>query len=188
VHIVVAAGLTWAECRRRLKNMKTADNIVYQTGLGSLGPVLVAMTDKGICAVLLSAVESTLVADLLRRFPGAKPANNSHLSQTLQQVIGFIEMPNQPMNLALDMRGSEFQQQVWQALLTIPAGEKRSYSELAEQLGKPRAYRAVANACARNPIAVLVPCHRVVHKSGNAAGYYWGVETKQALQNREVNR
>lgn len=168
--------------------MKTADNITYQTGLGSLGPVLVAITDKGICAVLLSAAESTLVADLLRRFPNAKPANNSNLSQTLQQVINIIEIPNQPMSLTLDMQGSEFQQKVWRALLAIPPGEKRSYSQIAEKLGKPRAYRAVANACARNPIAVLVPCHRVVHKSGNASGYYWGVETKQALQNREVNQ
>ncbi len=168
--------------------MKTAGNIVYQTGLGSLGPVLVAMTDKGICAVLFSAAEPTLEADLLRRFPDAKPANNSHLSQTLQQVINFIESPNQPMTLPLDMQGSEFQQQVWRALLAILPGEKRSYSQIAAQLGKPRAYRAVANACARNPIAVLVPCHRVVHKSGNASGYYWGTETKQALQNREVGQ
>lgn len=168
--------------------MKTTDNIVYQTGLGSLGPVLVAMTDKGICAVLFSAAESTLVDDLLRRFPDAKPANNSRLSQTLQLVINFIESPNQPMNLPLDMQGSEFQQQVWRALLAIPAGEKRSYSQLAEQIGKPNAYRAVANACARNSIAVLVPCHRVVHKSGTESGYYWGTETKLMLQNREVGR
>lgn len=168
--------------------MKTANPIVYQTGLGSLGPVLVAMTDKGICAVLFSAAESTLVADLLKRFPDAKPANSSHLSQTLQQVIGFIEAPNQPMTLPLDMRGSEFQQQVWRALLAIPAGEKRSYSQLAAQIGKPKAQRAVANACARNPIAVLVPCHRVVHKSGNASGYYWGAATKLTLQNREAVR
>ncbi|HET8808061.1 MAG TPA: methylated-DNA--[protein]-cysteine S-methyltransferase [Methylophaga sp.] len=168
--------------------MKTVDNIVYQTGLGSLGPVLVAMTDKGVCAVLFSAAESTLVADLLKRFPKAKPAENSSLSETLQQVINFIESPNQPMTLPLDMRGSEFQQQVWQALLAIPAGDKRSYSQLAQQIGKPKAYRAVANACARNPIAVLVPCHRVVHKSGNASGYYWGVEIKQALQKREAGQ
>ncbi len=168
--------------------MKNTDNVVYQTGLGSLGPVLVAMTDKGICAVLFSAAESTLVADLLRRFPKARPAENNLLSGTLQQVINFIESPNQPMTLPLDMQGSEFQQQVWRALLAIPAGEKRSYSQLAEQLGKPKAYRAVANACARNPIAVLVPCHRVVHKSGNASGYYWGTETKQALQKREAGQ
>lgn len=168
--------------------MKKADNIIYQTGISSLGPVLVAMTDKGICAVLLSAAESTLVADLLRRFPDAKPAYNSRLGQTLQQVINFIETPNQPMSLTLDMQGSEFQQQVWRALLAISPGEKRSYSQIAEQLGKPRAYRAVANACARNPIAVLVPCHRVVHKSGNASGYYWGTETKQALQKREAGQ
>lgn len=168
--------------------MKTSDNIVYQTGLGSLGPVLVAMTDKGICAVLLSAPESILVADLKKRFPDAKLAFNNRLSQTLQQVIKFIEMPNQPMTLPLDMHGSEFQQKVWRALLTIPLGEEYSYSQIAEQLGKPRAYRAVANACARNPIAVLVPCHRVVHKSGDVSGYYWGTETKQALQNREAGQ
>lgn len=168
--------------------MKITETIVYQTGLGSLGPVLVAMTDKGICAVLFSAAESTLVADLLGRFPEAKLANNSRLSQTLQQVIAYIEAPNQPMTLSLDMQGSKFQQQVWRALLAIPAGEKCSYSQLAAQIGKPNAYRAVANACARNAIAVLVPCHRVVHKSGNASGYYWGTETKLALQNREVGR
>lgn len=168
--------------------MKTAENIIYQTGLGSLGPVLIAVTDKGICAVLLSAPESTLVDDLLRRFPTARPADNNQLSQILQQVIVYIEAPNQPMILPLDMQGSAFQQQVWRALLAIPAGEQRSYSQLAKEIGKPKACRAVANACARNPIAVLVPCHRVVHKSGDASGYYWGTETKLTLQNREAGR
>lgn len=168
--------------------MNQAENIIYQTGLCSLGPVLVAATDKGICAVLFSVPESTLVSDLLKRFPSAKPAENNSLSHHLQQIINYIESPNQPMQIQLDMRGSDFQQQVWQALLTIPAGEKRSYSELAAQIGKPKACRAVANACARNPIAVLVPCHRVVHKSGTTSGYYWGTKNKLALQHREVSR
>lgn len=166
--------------------MNSPDDIIYQTGLCSLGPVLVAASDKGICAVLFSVPESGLIADLLRRFPAARPAENSGLSHYLQQVIDYIEAPQQPMTLPLDMQGSDFQQQVWRALLDIPAGERISYSQLAAQIGKPKACRAVANACARNPIAVLVPCHRVVHKSGTDSGYYWGTSTKQALQNREA--
>lgn len=168
--------------------MNISDDIVYQTGLCSFGAVLVAASEQGICAVLFSVPESSLVADLLRRFPDAHPAKDSSLSDYLQQVIQYIESPHQPMTLPLDMRGSAFQQQVWQGLLNIPAGTRISYSQLAEHIGKPKACRAVANACASNPIAVLVPCHRVVHKSGTASGYYWGAKTKQALQNREVRR
>lgn len=168
--------------------MSGANNIVYQSGIGSLGQVLVAATASGICAVLFRTADSILLADLHKRFDHARPAKDNSLSQYVQQVIAFIEAPYLPMTIPLDMHGSDFQKQVWRTLLLIPAGETRSYSQIATQIGKPKAYRAVANACARNPIAVLIPCHRVVHKSGSTSGYFWGAKTKQVLQYREAGR
>ena len=166
--------------------MDHADNIEYQIGLCSLGPVLVAASKQGICAVLLKVPGASLVDDLLNRFPEAKPAKDNALMDYLQRVIHYIESPDQPIEVPLDMQGSNFQQQVWQALRQIPCGKQVSYSELAAQIGKPGAFRAVASACARNPLAVIVPCHRVIHKSGSMSGYYWGVDTKRVLQAREA--
>ncbi|AFJ01416.1 ADA regulatory protein / Methylated-DNA--protein-cysteine methyltransferase [Methylophaga frappieri] len=168
--------------------MKDKKTIRYSTGLSSLGPVLVAVSDKGVCALFFSASVKKLVADLHCRFPSVDLCldNTPPMTHILQQAIAHIESPAMPLNLQLDMQGTAFQRQVWQVLLTIPAGILTSYSDIASQIGQPMAFRAVANACAKNPIAVLVPCHRVRHKSGKNTGYHWGADNKKILQKREA--
>ncbi|MES2261058.1 MAG: bifunctional DNA-binding transcriptional regulator/O6-methylguanine-DNA methyltransferase Ada [Pseudomonadota bacterium] len=152
----------------------------------SLGAILVASTDKGICAILLGDEPDALARDLQDRFPkaeliGAEPA----YEQVVAAVIGMVEAPGIGLDLPLDVRGTAFQQRVWQALREIPAGRTVSYAELAELVGAPRGARAVAGACAANAIAIAIPCHRVVRNDGALSGYRWGVERKQALLERE---
>jgi AraC family transcriptional regulator of adaptative response/methylated-DNA-[protein]-cysteine methyltransferase len=101
-------------------------------------------------------------------------------------VVGFVEAPARGLELPLDVRGTAFQQRVWEVLRSIPVGSTRTYGEIAELLGTPRAVRAVAQACASNPLAVAIPCHRVVRTDGSLSGYRWGVERKRALLAREV--
>lgn len=152
----------------------------------SLGAILVASTDVGICAILLGDDPDTLARDLQDRFPkaeliGAEP----DYEQTVARVIGLVEAPELGLDLPLDVRGTAFQQRVWQVLRTIPAGRRVSYTELARLIGAPNSVRAVASACAANAIAVAIPCHRVVRTDGSLSGYRWGVERKQALLERE---
>lgn len=153
----------------------------------SLGTILVAQSEKGICAILLGDDPQLLHADLQRRFPTAELILGDTIFQkTVKQVIRIIEQPKVKLELPLDIRGTVFQQQVWQALQKIPSGETRSYTEIAEVIGSPNAVRAVAGACAANAIAILIPCHRVVRSDGNLSGYRWGVERKQKLLQQEA--
>jgi AraC family transcriptional regulator of adaptative response/methylated-DNA-[protein]-cysteine methyltransferase len=160
--------------------------IRFAVGACSLGAILVAATDKGICAILIGDDPELLVRDLQDRFPkaelrGAEP----DFERTVAQVVGFVEAPRLGLDLPLDVRGTAFQQRVWQALRDIPAGGTVSYAELAARVGLAAGARAVAGACAANPVAVAIPCHRVVRNDGALSGYRWGVERKRALLERE---
>jgi AraC family transcriptional regulator of adaptative response/methylated-DNA-[protein]-cysteine methyltransferase len=155
----------------------------------SLGALLVAATGKGICSILLGDDPEALVRDVQDRFPkaeliGAEPA----FEATVAQVVAFVEAPRIGLELPLDLRGTAFQQRVWQALRSIPAGRTVGYAELAAQLGMPQGARAVAGACAANPVAIAVPCHRVVRNDGSISGYRWGVERKKTLLEREAGQ
>jgi AraC family transcriptional regulator of adaptative response/methylated-DNA-[protein]-cysteine methyltransferase len=151
-----------------------------------LGSVLVATTDKGICAILLGDDPAILQRALEDRFPGARLiGGDKALEQLTAKVVGFIEAPGQGLDLPLDPRGTAFQQRVWRALREIPAGSTASYGEIAERIGTPKEAYAVGEACAANMIAVAIPCHRVVRKDGALAGYRWGFKRKRALLKRE---
>ena len=127
--------------------------------------------------------------DLRARFPRAQlTGSDSEFARTVEQVVRFVEAPRVGLDLPLDIRGTAFQQRVWQALRSIPAGSRASYAEIAGRIGAPRAVRAVAQACAANTLAVAVPCHRVVRSDGDLAGYRWGVERKRALLEREAGQ
>jgi AraC family transcriptional regulator of adaptative response/methylated-DNA-[protein]-cysteine methyltransferase len=155
----------------------------------SLGAVLVAATDRGVCAILLGDDEGELAADLARRFPRARrEPGGRELALLVSQVVAQVESPGLGAGLPLDIQGTAFQQRVWAALSAIPAGETRSYREVAAAIGAPSAVRAVAAACAANPLAVAIPCHRVVREGGDLAGYRWGVARKRALLDREARR
>lgn len=151
-----------------------------------LGWVLVAATAKGICAIAFGDTPEALTAQLQTTFPEATLCEvDGAFEGWVAQVLSFIEAPQQAIDLPLDIQGTAFQQQVWQALQTIAPGTTMSYSDLATYLGKPKAVRAVANACAQNQIAVAIPCHRVVGRDGSLRGYRWGRDRKQALLTKE---
>jgi len=152
----------------------------------SLGAILVACSQRGICAISLGDDPDRLARDLQDQFPKAELiGGDADFEQLVAQVVGFIEAPAIGLNLPLDVRGTVFQQRVWQALRDIPPGATASYTEIAERIGAPKAVRAVAQACAANPIAVAIACHRVVRRDGDLAGYRWGVERKRELLRRE---
>ncbi len=160
--------------------------IRFAIGACSLGAILVAQSDKGVCAIALGDDPEVLVRDLQDRFRtarliGADAAFEAHVAQ----VVACVEDPQQGLNLPLDIRGTAFQQKVWRALQAVRPGETRSYQDLAQAIGAPKAMRAVAGACAANPLAVVIPCHRVVRQDGQLSGYRWGVERKRALLLRE---
>jgi len=151
-----------------------------------LGPLLVAATDKGICAIRFGDDPQALVHELQDDFSAARLiAGDRDFEQLVARVVGLVEAPEQTADLPLDIRGSAFQQRVWQALRQIPPGTTASYADIARRIGQPRAARAVARACAGNGIAVAVPCHRVVRSDGALSGYRWGVDRKRALLDRE---
>ena len=155
----------------------------------ALRAILVAVSARGICAISLGDEASELVDELRSRFARARQvAPDKGLQHTVKQVIRLVEMPANSagaMALPLDIRGTAFQQRVWQALQKVPAGATVTYKELAKRAGSPKAVRAVASACASNTLAVAVPCHRVVRANGDLAGYRWGVERKKELLARE---
>ncbi len=164
-----------------------AETIRFALGECSLGAILVAATARGVCAVLLGDDPARLLRDLEDRFPNARLVGGDEVFEGLvAQVVGLIESPGLGHDLPLDLRGTAFQQRVWQALRDIPAGATGSYAEVATRIGAPRAARAVARACAANPVAVAIPCHRVVRQDGGLSGYRWGVERKRALLAREA--
>ncbi|ACA15573.1 transcriptional regulator, AraC family [Methylobacterium sp. 4-46] len=162
--------------------------IRFAVGPCSLGSVLVAATGKGLCAILLGDDPEALVRDLQNRFPKADLIGGDPGFEALvAQVVGLVEAPEAGrVDLPLDIIGTAFQQRVWQALRAIPAGETATYTQIARAIGEPRAVRAVAQACGANPLAVAIPCHRVVRHDGALSGYRWGVERKRTLLAREA--
>lgn len=167
----------------------TDSDIRFAIGECSLGAILVAQSQRGVCAILLGDDPETLARDLQDRFPKANLIGGDHaFEQLVAQVVGFVEAPAIGLELPLDVRGTAFQQRVWQALRDIPAGSTASYGEIARRIGSPRAVRAVAQACAANALAVAIPCHRVVRHDGGLSGYRWGVQRKRTLLDREASR
>jgi len=161
--------------------------IRFAVGEASLGAVLVAATNKGVCAIMLGDDPEALVRDLQDRFPRAElEGGDPEFERMVAQVVGLVEAPGQRLDLPLDIRGTAFQQRVWAALSAIPAGKTATYKEIAQAIGQPKAVRAVAQACGANPLAVAIPCHRVVRSDGDLSGYRWGVERKRKLIDREA--
>ena len=161
--------------------------IRFAVGECSLGSILVARSERGVCAILLGDDPDALACDLQDRFPHARlVGGDAGFEDVVAKVVGLVEAPAIGLDLPLDVRGKAFQQRVWQALREIPAGATASYAEIAERIGSPRSIRAVAQACAANPLAVAIPCHRVVRIDGALSGYRWGVERKRTLLDREA--
>lgn len=162
-------------------------SIRFALGECSLGSILVAATTRGICAISLGEEPEALLHELERQFPQAELIGaDAEFEALVAQVVALVEEPKREHRLPLDIRGTAFQERVWQALRRVPAGQKLSYRELAERIGQPNAVRAVANACGQNCLAVAVPCHRVVRTDGRLSGYRWGVERKRQLLEREA--
>ncbi len=160
--------------------------IRFAIGQCSLGAILVAATERGVCAILLGDDPEVLVRDLQDRFPSARLiGGDAAFERLVAQVVGLIEAPGHGLQLPLDVRGTAFQQRVWQALRAVPAGSTVSYAQIAQRIGAPTAVRAVGQAIAANPLAVAIPCHRVIRTDGAISGYRWGVERKKALLDRE---
>jgi AraC family transcriptional regulator of adaptative response/methylated-DNA-[protein]-cysteine methyltransferase len=165
----------------------TDADIVFAVGTCSLGAILVARTEKGVCAILLGDDPDRLLRELQGRFPKARMnAGGADFEGWVAKAVALVEAPARGFDLPLDIRGTAFQQRVWQALRDIPAGETASYADVARRLGAPKAVRAVASACAANPIAVAIPCHRVVRSDGGLSGYRWGAARKHALLEAEA--
>ncbi|MHB1743703.1 MAG: methylated-DNA--[protein]-cysteine S-methyltransferase, partial [Acidobacteriaceae bacterium] len=178
-------GMTPTELRRGGKNVK----IRYSISDSPLDKMLVATTDVGLCAISFGLLESELEDDLAARFPFAHLRRDEpDLGSVVQRILSLLTEHPAALDLPLDVRATAFQRRVWEALQQIPCGETRSYSEIALSLGQPTAARAVARACSQNPVAVVVPCHRVVGKRGQLTGYRWGLERKQKLLGMERKR
>ena len=161
----------------------------FAVGQCSLGAILVSRSEVGLCAILLGDDPEALTRELQDRFPRARLVGGDRsFEEWVARVVGFVEAPAIGLDLPLDIRGTAFQQRVWQALQAVPPGETVSYAEIARRIGAPAATRAVAQACGANALAVAIPCHRVVRHDGALAGYRWGVERKRVLLEREAQR
>jgi AraC family transcriptional regulator of adaptative response/methylated-DNA-[protein]-cysteine methyltransferase len=161
--------------------------IRFAIGECSLGAILVAQSERGICAILMGDDPGVLARDLQDRFPPARlVGGDAAFEQLVARVVGFVEAPQVGLDLPLDVRGTAFQERVWRVLQNVPSGETLSYTELAQRIGAPKAVRAVAGACAANALAVAIPCHRVLRNDGALSGYRWGVERKRKLLEREA--
>ncbi|HEX8891566.1 MAG TPA: bifunctional DNA-binding transcriptional regulator/O6-methylguanine-DNA methyltransferase Ada [Pyrinomonadaceae bacterium] len=164
----------------------TGTEIHFAVGECSLGLILVARSERGICAILLGDDPDELTRDLNNRFPRAKLiGGDAEFEHLVSKVVSLIESPAVGLELPLDVRGTSFQRRVWQALRKIPSGSTASYADIARRIGEPKSVRAVAQACGANPLAVAIPCHRVVRSDGALSGYRWGIERKRALLERE---
>lgn len=171
---------------RRYRAGGDRTQIRFAIGECSLGSILVAATDKGVCSILMGRDPDSLVRQLQDRFSKADLIGGDAAFETLvAKVIGFIEQPRIGLDLPLDVQGTAFQQRVWRALRKIAVGKTASYGDIAARIGQPNAVRAVAQACAANTIAVAIPCHRVIRTDGDLSGYRWGVQRKRALLQRE---
>ncbi|MEF9978720.1 MAG: bifunctional DNA-binding transcriptional regulator/O6-methylguanine-DNA methyltransferase Ada [Thermomonas sp.] len=160
--------------------------IEFAIGESSLGAILVARSQRGVCAISLGDDADALLRELQDRFQRAElVGGDAGFERLVAQVVGMIEQPNLGIDLPLDVRGTAFQQRVWQALGQIPPGQTASYAQIAQRIGSPTSVRAVAQACASNTLAVAIPCHRVVRSDGALSGYRWGVERKRELLSRE---
>lgn len=163
--------------------------IRFAIGECSLGAILVAASEGGLCAIFLGDDPEALARELQDRFPRAQlVGGEGDFEQWVAQVVGFVEAPGIGLDLPLDVRGTAFQKRVWQALREIPAGQTATYREVAERIGAPKAVRAVGQACGANPLAVAIPCHRVVRTDGGLSGYHWGVERKRSLLDLEARQ
>ena len=161
--------------------------IKFAIGASSLGLVLVAASDKGVCAIFFGDDPDGLARDLKQQFPRARLVGGDPAFEKLAaQVIGFVEHPRLNLDLPLDIRGTAFQHRVWDALRRIPVGTTASYADIAKAIGAPKSVRAVARACATNPIAVAIPCHRVIGSDGSLTGYRGGIDRKRALLAKEA--
>jgi AraC family transcriptional regulator of adaptative response/methylated-DNA-[protein]-cysteine methyltransferase len=161
--------------------------IHFAIGGCSLGSILVATSERGVCAILMGNDPDKLAENLRDRFPQANlVAGDAMFEQLVAKVVSFVEAPGLGLDLPLDIRGTAFQQRVWQVLQEIPSGKTTSYTDIAKCIGAPKSVRAVAQACAANVIAVAIPCHRVIRKDGGLTGYRWGVERKRALLEKEA--
>lgn len=183
-----AASETLGMTPQAFRARGAGETIRFAIGQCWLGAILVAASEHGLCAILLGDEPETLTRDLQDRFAQAQlVGGDAEFEQWVAQVIGFLERPAQGLHLPLDIRGTAFQRQVWEALRAIPAGTTVTYTELAERIGRPQAVRAVASACAANALAVAIPCHRVVRTDGSLSGYRWGVARKRDLLAHERN-
>ena len=177
-------GMTPAAYQKGGKGM----NIRYTTSKSSLGEVLVAATERGVSAVYLGDRTPKLVEELKQEYPRAEiTAEKGAFSEWVDEIVARVEGGAPRRELPLDLQATAFQRRVWQELQGIPRGATRSYAQVARAVGKPHAVRAVARACATNPVSVVVPCHRVVRSDGELAGYRWGIKRKQMLLEREKN-
>jgi AraC family transcriptional regulator, regulatory protein of adaptative response / methylated-DNA-[protein]-cysteine methyltransferase len=182
--------MTTAIVRRRADRAgnTTTEAIRFGVGQSSLGAVLVASGAKGIVAILIGERSEQLVDDLRQRFPKARITRNQKENRdAVQRVVTFIEKPDEDLGLPIDMRGTAFQRDVWNAVSAIPKGRTTTFTEIANRIGAPQAIRAVGNACSTNNLAVAIPCHRVVRKDGSlSGGYHWGEKRQRALLDREA--
>jgi len=171
---------------KEYRNGGVGNTIRFAIGQCSLGSILVASSEKGVCAILLGDDPEILARDFQDRFPKANlVGGDPEYEKLVAKVVGFIETPKLGLGLPLDVRGTAFQRRVWEELQRTPAGKTTSYSQVAKRIGLPKSVRAVAQACGANPLAVAIPCHRVRRRDGNLAGYRWGVDRKRALLKRE---
>jgi AraC family transcriptional regulator of adaptative response/methylated-DNA-[protein]-cysteine methyltransferase len=174
----------------RLRNVAAMnERIHFDIGSSTLGHVLVAINEKGICAILPGDSPRAVTRELRERFPAAQIERDPRrLTGALPRVISFIDGRIATLGLPLDAVGTPFQQRVWNALRDIPPGKTASYGDIARRIDAPNSFRAVAQACGANPLALAIPCHRVVRNDGALSGYRWGVARKRALLEREATR
>ena len=181
-----AADRTLGMAPRAYRDGGMGMTIRYAVSTCSVGEMLVAATERGVCAIHFGDDTNALIRQLQDRFPRADlQGDDTAFQSAVAQVVDFVEAPSSPFPLPLDVYGTAFQQKVWQALRDIPAGQTATYAEVAQKIGRPTAARAVAQACATNNLAVAIPCHRVVRSNGELSGYRWGVERKAQLLARE---
>jgi AraC family transcriptional regulator, regulatory protein of adaptative response / methylated-DNA-[protein]-cysteine methyltransferase len=162
--------------------------IGYATAACPLGRILIAATERGLCSVILGETDKYLIEELRKQFPAAKIDAESSLDAMLAQVLTQFTDHPATLDLPLDLRATGFQMRVWEALRRIPRGETRTYSQIAQTLGQPKAIRAVGRACATNQVAVVIPCHRAIGSNGKLTGYRWGIERKEKLLQMEGAR